>query len=428
MTSIMIIFERDKPRNLIIWTIVFLFTSIIGYGIYIFSRSIFYKKKKSLIVKQQEDEIYLSLIKNEIVNNDVNTNEELYQFNKKAYNSNLTINNSYKIYDNYIEFKTDLIKEINDAKNYIIFEVTKVNKNDFVDILQSLINKAKNGVKIKFIYDSLINRNILKQMHENKIKVHRFSKHNTMGKVYANNRNLISIDGKVCFICNLDVKDNQLSNKYDVADTFIKFSGDIVQEMDISAHQDAVFAGNKFIEYNKVEIQKKYNNVKMQYVANEYSTDIELLIINAICLAKESIILQLEEFIPTESILSLLRFAINSNIEVKLMVPLKTNMHSKYFASRAYAKELALMGANVYLYDGFIRFNAITIDSKYSLFGSFILDREHLNTGVQNIVIIEDKKAIDYFNNKFNDDIDNSYRINNAKFMLLREKFFKNFV
>ena len=40
MTSIMIIFERDKPRNLIIWSIVFLFTSVVGYCIYIFSNDL----------------------------------------------------------------------------------------------------------------------------------------------------------------------------------------------------------------------------------------------------------------------------------------------------------------------------------------------------------------------------------------------------
>lgn len=428
MTSIMIIFERDKPRNLIIWTIVFLFSSIIGYCIYIFSRSIFYKKKKSLIVKQEEDEIYLSLIKDEIQNNDIDTNDDLYRFNKMAYNAKLTKNNSYQIFDQYNELKTDLISEIDDAKEYIIFEITKVNKFDFSDILQALIDKSRQGVKIKFIYDSLISRKILKQLRDNKIKVHRFSKHNTMGKVYANKRNLISIDGRICYICNLDLKNNQLSEKFDIADTFIKFKGDIVQEMNISAHQDAVFAGNKFIDYNVTEENKIKNDTKIQYVANEYSTDIELLIINAIRQAKTSIQLQLEEFIPTESILSLLRFAINSNIDVRLMVPIKTNMHSKYFASRAYAKELALMGAKVYLYDGFIRFNAIIIDSKYALFGSYILDREHLSTGVQNVVIIEDSEAIDYFNLKFNDDVNNSYRINNAKYMLLREKFFKNFV
>ena len=143
MTSIMIIFERDKPRNLIIWSIVFLFTSVVGYCIYIISRSIFYKKKKSLSTKQAEDEVYLTLIKNEIVNNDVSTNEELYQFNKMAYNAKLTVNNSYKIFNNYSEMKTDLLSEIDEAKDYIIFEVTKVNKYDFTDIMKALIERAR---------------------------------------------------------------------------------------------------------------------------------------------------------------------------------------------------------------------------------------------------------------------------------------------
>ena len=38
---------------------------------------------------------------------------------------------------------------------------------------------------------------------------------------------------------------------------------------------------------------------------------------------------KVEEFIPTESIMSLLNFAINSNIEVRLMVPLKANRSSR---------------------------------------------------------------------------------------------------
>lgn len=126
--------------------------------------------------------------------------------------------------------------------------------------------------------------------------------------------------------------------------------------------------------------------------------------------------------------MSLLRFAINSNIEVKLMVPLKNDLQGKYFASRAYAKELALFGANVYLFDGYINFNAITIDDVYVVFGSFIVDREHLNTSPQSILFIKDAKAVKNFNEMFNNGIENSYRISNAKFMLLREKFFKNFV
>jgi len=126
--------------------------------------------------------------------------------------------------------------------------------------------------------------------------------------------------------------------------------------------------------------------------------------------------------------MSLLRFAINSNIDVKLMIPLKKSKFSTYYATRAYAKELALFGANVYLFDGFIRFNSIVIDGQFVLVGSFNVNREHLNTSLQNIAVIEDKSVVGAFVNLFEQGVDNSYRINDARYMLLKEKFFKNFV
>ena len=110
------------------------------------------------------------------------------------------------------------------------------------------------------------------------------------------------------------------------------------------------------------------------------------------------------------------------------MVPLKNNRYGKYFASRAYAKQLALFGANVYLYDGYINFNAITIDDEYVICGSYVIDREHLNTSLQSMLFIKDNKAVKNFNSIFKKGIENSYRINDAKVLLLREKFFKNFV
>ena len=80
------------------------------------------------------------------------------------------------------------------------------------------------------------------------------------------------------------------------------------------------------------------------------------------------------------------------------------------------------------MYDGYIRFNAITIDDNHVLTGSYIIDREHINSTLQNVVIIEDKSAVDYYNNIFNKCIDNSYKVNNAKYLLLREKIFKSLV
>lgn len=428
MMSVMIIFERDKPRNIIIWSLLFLFTQLVGYAIYVANRFIFDAKKKELIKKQQEDDVYVNLINSKLQNKHLLEDDELFNFNQKAYCANLTQKNNYQIFNDYSKFKEDLISAIKSAKSYIILELRKINKNDFEDIKTQLIAKAEEGVAIKLVHDKLISLKLKKELINGGVKVYRFSKYNTLGGVYSNLRNQIVIDGKVAYLANTYLKNKQLQETYDRSEVIFKVSGEIVEEIDVSAHQDYVFASGKFMEYTPAEKTGISTRSQIQYVANQYSTDIELLLIKAICSAKKSIQLELEEFIPTESIMSLLRFAIDSNIEVRLMVPLKTNKHSKYFATRAYAKELALMGANVYLYDGYIRFNGIVIDNEYVLYGAFSMDREHINMGIQSVLVVKDEKLVEHFNKLFDKDINNSYRINNAKYMLLREKFFKNFV
>ena len=281
---------------------------------------------------------------------------------------------------------------------------------------------------VKFVYDRNLKSKLIKELKAAGVRVYRFSSFNTVGKVYSNLRNAITIDGEVAYIANLNVSNTQLKTDKEIACTFMRIKGAIVQEIDVQTHKDVIFASGKYIPFTKKEIPQTKNDNYVQYLANQANTDLELSLIKAICTAKKSIQLQLAQFIPTESILSLLRFAINSNIQVRLMVPLKNDMHGKYFASRAYAKELALFGANVYLFDGYIKFNAVTIDDEYVIFGSFIVDREHLNTSPQNMLLIKDNNSVKYFNKEFESGIANSYRINNAKFMLLREKFFKNFV
>lgn len=427
MTAIMVIFEHDKPRNIIIWSSVFLISQFIGYIIYFCSREAFYKKKKALNKKIKEDEIYSNLISNKLELNPVKVDDGIYKFNNQAFNTRVNTNSKFEMFDSLNDYIKNLVADISNAKVSVLVELSKVNLDDFIELKNALISKAKENVLVKFVCDSHIACKTRKTLKQAGVKTYRFSKHNTLGRLYSNLRNMISIDGKIMYMGSLDFTCKQKKSKFEKSYAYMKFNGDIVQSMNVSLYQDVVFAGGKYIEYPEVE-QAKYENIRMQFSSNQINTDIELLIINAICLAKKSIQLQLEEFVPTKSIMSLLQYAINSNIEVRLMIPMKSNRFTKYFASRAYAKELALFGANVYLYDGYIRFNAITIDDNHVLTGSYILDKEHINTALQNVVIIEDKHAVEYFNNKFNMCVDNSYRINNAKYMLLREKFFKSVV
>lgn len=428
MMTIMIIFERDKPKNIIIWSILFLFTQLVGYIAYLLSRKIYYDKKRTLVVKQTEDHVYLNLVNHKLSKNNLDINDELFSHNALAFDSVVTKNNNFEIFNSYDKFKDNLKKELKSANNYIILELNKINSLDFEPILETLRDRAEYGVLVKFVYQHRLPMKLKKRLKQSGVRLHRFSKKNDLCKVYDNIRNVIVVDGRVAYLGSLNVTKGQLNPQSDVANAIMKIKGDAVQNINLALHQDTIFASGKYIEYNEYKKEEITNDSILQYVANKYESNIELLIIKAICMAKKSIQMELSSFIPTESIMSLLHFAINSNIDVRLMVPLKTDIGSRFYASRAYAKELALLGANVYLYDGYIRFNAITIDAEYVLYGSFSLDRAHLSTNLQNVCVIRDEKVTHHFNKLFDEGINNSYRINDAKFMLLREKFFKNFV
>lgn len=428
MMGIMIILERDKPKNIIIWSIIFLLTQIVGYIVYILLRNTIYKKKQTLKRKEKEDEIYNKLIAPNIVNNQTTLNHEVFNFNHLAFDANITANNNFEIMNDYNGLKEQLNKDIENAKDYIIIEITQANFQDLFDIKKLLIEKAKENLMVRISCDRRINRKILKELRQAGVKAYRFSKYSTVGKIYSNFRNAIIIDGEIAYVANLNMTKSQLKSKKESACSYIKLKGSVVQDIDLEVRKDAIFSSGKFIPYEKLKASEYTNNNIVQFVCNKSNNDLELALIKAICTAKKSIQLELSQFIPTESIMSLLRFAINSNIEVRLMVPLKNNKYGKYFASRAYAKQLALYGANVYLFDGYINFNAITIDDEYVIFGSYVVDREHLNVSLQSMLFIKDNKAVKNFNTLFNIGIENSYRINDAKFLLMREKFFKNFV
>lgn len=428
MSAAMVIFERDKPRSIVLWLALFVCTSLVGGAIYLTSKVIYYKKRNSLNVKDKEDQIYESLVSKQLLPQNNKFNDDYFMFNQLGYNANVYQNNCCEFFHTYAKFKENLLREIAGAKDYIIFEVTQLKVRDLEWLKEPLTKKLAAGVVVKIIYDKNINKKIKKELIAAGAKVYRFNKLQTLDNKFVNRRNVVIIDGTTAYIGKIDLKPCQEKEKCIVSNMIVKFKGEIVQAIDLSAHKDVVFASGKYMEYKAPKFEQTKAQVQMQYISNSTAQGLDMALIKAICMAKESIQIQVEEFIPTESIMSLLKFALNSNIDVRLMIPMKSEDSSRYYASRAYAKELALYGANCYLYDGYIRFNSIVIDSQYGLYGSFTLNQGLINESLQDVVIINDEKAITHLNKTFDVSVDNSYRINDAKFLLLREKFFKNFV
>lgn len=420
----MVAFEKNKPAKIVKWALIFLVLPVIGYIMYAVKYIILRNQKLKLLKKIEEDNIYLQLSSNKLQDNSILTTDDIFNYNKMVFNSEATSNNAHEIISSQERLTEILSKDIATASDFIYIELRNFVYEDFP--LKEVLKEKAKSVKVKIAYDGRINSKLKKEFKLSGVKVYKFLK-KQCNATYLNLRNVISIDGQVVYLTNFS--DNaEAKNSNNVSINYsMRLKGSIAQDVTFSICKDIIFASNKYVEYPVLKNQLQNNNL-MQFITNSFDNNIELVFVKAICSAKKSIQLQMNEFIPTESIMSLLKFAVNSNVDVRLMIPLKKKGKMRYFATRAYAKELALVGANVYLYDGEIHNNTVVIDGEYALCGSFVFNKNLIRTNLQNILIIKDNRAIYSFNKMFDLGVENSYRINNAKYMLIREKIFKNYV
>jgi len=102
---------------------------------------------------------------------------------------------------------------------------------------------------------------------------------------------------------------------------------------------------------------------------------IEQIVLMSIYLAKHEVVLTTPYFVPSESLLNALLSAAGRGVEVTLIVPAKVDSHLTHFASRAYQTYLIAGGVRVALFNGgLLHTKSITVDSRFSLFGSLNLD------------------------------------------------------
>ena len=103
--------------------------------------------------------------------------------------------------------------------------------------------------------------------------------------------------------------------------------------------------------------------------------NISLMFLKAIGNAKKSIYLQTPYFLPTEGLLRALQAAALSKIDVRVMIPRKSDSAMLRHASFSYIKDCLRAGIKVYLYEpGMLHGKVIIVDDDFVTVGSTNFD------------------------------------------------------
>lgn len=456
MISIKLILENRDPSKTLIWILIFMLFPVVGILIYsILGRNIrkikmnkTYKmasnmKRENLLFNLDEMKDLAqgqsSMIKEGKLPYSENIDFRVLRVVSLLLNTGIfpfTINNNIQIYIDGNEKFNSLIKDIRNAKDHIHLEYFIIKDSSIgKKIKNELIEKAKEGIKIRIIYDDVgcwrfwFNRKFFNEMKIYGIEIIPYLK----GKInipiggqlnYRNHRKIVVIDGQIGYTGGINIGDEYIGKNKKFGywrDTHIRIEGTSVYMLQM------IFLTDWY--YNTKEVLIKENlfpkisskgDCMIQIVASGPDSDWESMhyaYFYAICQAKKSIYIETPYFIPDESLLKALKCAALSGVELIILFPKIADHKIVNTASYSYFQEILESGGKVYLYNkGFLHSKVIIIDDFMASTGSANMDLRSFKLNFEVNAFIYDKQTIEKIKSDFIDDLKNSEELELSKF------------
>ncbi|MFD1735327.1 cardiolipin synthase [Bacillus salitolerans] len=434
LIGLVIFLENRHPTKTITWLIVLGAFPVIGFIFYIiFGRN--FRKKRMFKKKAMVDEQTFSVI--EDIQNTYTIPRFLREHQIRLYNlahrlgkSPVTTHTFSEILTNGEHTYSKIIEELSKAKHHIHLEYYIVRDDQIGNVIKNLlIQKANEGVEVRFLYDSVGSWKLSKAYKEDlrdagiemvpffPVKLP-FLNHKVN---FRNHRKIIVIDGTKGFIGGLNIGDEYLGRNPSFGfwrDTHLFIEGEAVRSLQLIFLQDWYYITNKSLltkEYLTPDhkFEDKFGGV--QLVAggpdNEWEI-IKSLFFEMISSAKRSICIATPYFIPDVDILTAIKIASLSGVDVKILIPKRPDKRIVFYASRSYIPELLEAGVKVYEYEkGFMHSKYLTIDGELASIGTSNMDMRsfHLNFEV-NAFLYKTKSTANLVK-EFENDIENSNEI-----------------
>lgn len=409
-TISVLLLENRNPAKSLSWVLMLLFLPFVGLVLYlIFGQNM----RKQKLISQKTFRASSGYVSKSIteLNTDLMDNNQLNLVKLLHKNSDAL---TYP--DNRIEILSDgkstfeaMFNAIEKATNHIHIEFFIFGNDKISNRLRvMLIRKAKEGVRVRMIYDFwgsfFLSRLYLQSLRDAGVYIRPFfplrlrlgrSKIN-----YRNHRKLLIVDGKVGFTGGLNVADRYIFGNTlgHWRDTFVRFEGAAVHGLQQLFVNDWYFVENKLItDLKYYPTPEKFEKNLVQIVSSGPDTDWESImqgISSAIMSATKYVYIHTPYFIPNEVVNSSIQMAALSGIDIRLMIPTRSDSRLSDLCTWSYLGHVMEAGVRVFRYrEGFLHSKAIVIDDYVSIVGSANLDERSFNQNFEANAFIYDQKT-----------------------------------
>ena len=391
ISVVVVLKENRNPIRALSWVIALIFLPGVGLIFYLFfGRSM----RGEMLSQSNKRKLQHSFQPYGVKVQDISLPKEqknLVMLGQQVGGYPLTLNNEIEILTEgatkFERLKTDLRNARKSILlQYYIFLDDKIG----TEISEILIEKAKQGVEVKVIYDHVgsfsAKNSFFKRMKENGIEVHPFFRVNfpqVANRInWRNHRKIVVIDDTVGYIGGMNIADRYAygtSKQETWRDTHFRLTGDIVESLKYSFVVDWNF--QKREPYLPGPLEKgaqDSNSTGIQLVTGgpvSQWDNLSLMFLKSISLAKKLIWIQTPYFLPTDALFNALQAAALSNIDVRIMMPAHTDSLLLHYASFSYITKCLEAGIKIYLYQpGMLHAKAMMIDDDLVTAGSTNFD------------------------------------------------------
>jgi len=314
-----------------------------------------------------------------------------------------------------------IFRGIDSARSYILVQFYILEDDSAGRELQSrLIQKAQSGVRVYLLYDEIgsfaLPNVFVETLRDAGVRVTPF--HSTKGKAnrfqlnFRNHRKIVVIDGRTAFVGGLNVGDEYLEGTPKLGpwrDTHLELFGPCVQGIQLVFIEDWYWAVHEVPDLDWEPRPAKDNDQNILVLPTGPADELEscgLFFLEAINGARERLWIASPYFVPDDPIVSALQLAALRGVDVRLLLPQKTDHLLVYLSSFSYIEEVEKAGVKIYRYQpGFLHHKVMLVDDELAAVGTANLDNRSFRLSFEITIVVNDPGFAGELEAMFRDDL-----------------------
>jgi len=403
--SIMIILEKRSPYKTAAWVLVLILVPVFGVIFYLIFGQEYRKQKlfsrsgiKSLGKIRNLSLKQLRQIRTK--SNVIHDKENIIRLLLNNSNSLLTTGNEVKILEGGKNTFEAIFEAIKNAAHHIHLEYYIFSDDKIGNRLKDLlIEKSLQGVEVRIIIDDVgswgLKQKFISELRLNGIEIYPFMEVRfprlTSQVNFRNHRKILIVDGIIGFTGGINIADRYIEGIKKIGpwrDIHLQITGDAVACMQVVFAADWYFCINENlagVKYFKPFTEN--TGTAVQISASGPDSDWESIsqaFFAAIANARKKVYIVTPYLMPPPDILSALKVAALSSIDVRIIIPRRSDALIPRWSSFSYVSELLEAGVKMYFYEtGFIHSKYIIVDDAFATVGTTNLDFRSLETNFE---------------------------------------------